>query len=131
MSNEVKSSRYQCDGRGYYGRYGGRFVAELVRPPLLALEREATRVLTDDAFQTELRGLLETYVGRPTPLTEVSDHLSRANGPRIFLKREDLLHTGAHKINNAMGQCLLAKHMGKRRIISETGAGQHGVTFGA
>ncbi len=115
------------DARGYFGAFGGRFVPETLVEPIAALEREYFRVRADPAFRQELDLLLRHYVGRPTPLYEAS-HLARAKGhARIFLKREDLTHTGAHKINNALGQALLAVRMAKRRIVAETGAGQHGV----
>ena len=115
------------DERGYYGAYGGRFVPETLMPPLLELEA-AYRELRDDAvFQSTLRDLLRDYVGRPTPLTFAPTLTAQSGGARIWLKREDLAHTGAHKINNALGQALLARHMGKTRLIAETGAGQHGV----
>ncbi len=108
---------------GRFGLFGGRYVPELLIAPLKELEN-AFRTLSIDA---EFLDLLRDYAGRPTPITEVPHFAKAIGGPRIFLKREDLLHTGAHKINNAIGQCLLAKKMGKTRIIAETGAGQHGV----
>jgi len=117
---------------GYYGRFGGRFVAETLVPALDELASAFEAIVPGEAFQTEWRGLLATYVGRPTPLGEAK-RLARAIDPgglalaRLWLKREDLCHTGAHKINNALGQVLLAKKMGKTRVIAETGAGQHGV----
>jgi tryptophan synthase beta chain len=115
------------DARGYFGSFGGRFVPETLVAPIEALERAYFEVRADPAFRAELDRLLTHYVGRPTPLWEAAN-LSRAcGGARIFLKREDLNHTGAHKINNALGQALLARRMGKRRVIAETGAGQHGV----
>ena len=110
-----------------FGPYGGQFVPETLMPALAELESAYLRAKNDPAFQLELNDLLATYVGRPTPLTfarRLSEHLG---GAKIYLKREDLAHTGAHKINNALGQALLAKRMGKTRIIAETGAGQHGV----
>lgn len=115
------------DARGHFGKFGGRFVPETLIPALDELEREYRKARRDAEFQREFRYYLRHYVGRPTPITfaeRLSDHLS---GARIYLKREDLCHTGAHKINNTLGQILLAKRMGKRRIIAETGAGQHGV----
>ncbi len=114
------------DPAGHFGPYGGRYVPETLMEPLRELEiaYEAARV--DPVFQGELAQLLLKYVGRPTPLTEAK-RLSAQLGCRLYLKREDLCHTGAHKINNALGQALLARRMGKRRIIAETGAGQHGV----
>jgi len=110
-----------------FGPYGGQFVPETLMPALDELEAAYVAARQDPAFQAELEGLLRTYVGRPTPLTHarrLSEHLG---GAQIYLKREDLAHTGAHKINNALGQGLLVKRMGKRRIVAETGAGQHGV----
>ena len=115
------------DPRGYYGPFGGRFVPETLMAPVDELTREYFRVREDPAFLEEFHGLLQHYVGRPTPLYEARRLSAEAGGARIFLKREDLTHTGAHKINNALGQALLARRMGKRRIVAETGAGQHGV----
>jgi tryptophan synthase beta chain len=113
--------------RGRFGRYGGRYVPETLVPALEELEATYEAVLHDEAFQAELDRLLRRFCGRPTPLY-FAERLTRAlRGARIYLKREDLLHTGAHKINNTMGQVLLARRMGKRRVIAETGAGQHGV----
>ncbi len=115
------------DARGYFGAYGGRFVPETLVAPIEELTDAYFRIRRDEGFQHELMQLLRDYVGRPTPLYEAR-HLSNAlDGARIVLKREDLAHTGAHKINNALGQALLAVRMGKRRIVAETGAGQHGV----
>ena len=112
---------------GRFGRFGGRYVPETLMGPLLELEEAYAQCRCDPAFQAELDRLLRDYVGRPTPLTP-AQRLGRQLGDlRIHLKREDLCHTGAHKINNTLGQALLAKHMGKRRVIAETGAGQHGV----
>jgi tryptophan synthase beta chain len=107
-----------------YGRYGGRFVPETVIPALDALERGWREAQADDGFRAELHRLLSSFAGRPTPLTLATRF---APGRRLYLKREDLLHTGAHKLNNALGQGLLARRLGKRRIVAETGAGQHGV----
>ena len=115
------------DPRGYYGPFGGRFVPETLMAPVDELTREYFRVREDPVFLEEFHGLLQHYVGRPTPLYEARRLSAEAGGARIFLKREDLTHTGAHKINNALGQALLARRMGKRRIVAETGAGQHGV----
>jgi tryptophan synthase beta chain len=109
-----------------FGRYGGRYVPETLMPALAELDRAWAEASADPAFKKRLEGLLHRYVGRPTPLYE-AERLSERAGTRVFLKREDLLHTGAHKINNALGQTLLAQRMGKGRIIAETGAGQHGV----
>ena len=115
------------DARGHFGPYGGRFVPETLMYPLQQLEEEYFRAQQDPAFQKELSYYLRQFVGRPSPLY-LAERLTRdLGGPRIYLKREDLLHTGAHKIYNAMGQILLARRMGKTRGIAETGAGQHGV----
>ena len=115
------------DARGYYGAYGGRFVPETLVAPIEELTAAYLRVREDEGFRNELSGLLRDYVGRPTPLYEAKRLTASSGGARIVLKREDLAHTGAHKINNALGQALLAVRMGKRRIVAETGAGQHGV----
>ena len=112
---------------GRFGAYGGRYVPETLMAALLELEREYELAKVDSAFQTELAGLLKDFAGRPTPLYFAKRLTEELGGAKIYLKREDLLHTGAHKINNALGQGLLAKRMGKKRIIAETGAGQHGV----
>ena len=119
--------RRDPDARGYYGRFGGRFVPETLVAPVQELERAYLAARADPLFRKEYVRLLQEYVGRPTPLYEARTLSASAGGARIFLKREDLAHTGAHKINNALGQALLAQRMGKRRIIAETGAGQHGV----
>lgn len=116
---------------GRYGNFGGKYMPELLMAPIEALMNAWELAKRDKAFLAEYNAILRNYVGRPTPLTEVPNFSAAINGPRIFLKREDLLHTGAHKINNAIGQCLLAKRMGKTRIIAETGAGQHGVATAA
>jgi tryptophan synthase beta chain len=115
------------DARGYYGAYGGRFVPETLVAPIEELTEAYLRVRDEEGFRTELADLLRNFVGRPTPLYEAKRLTASAGGARIVLKREDLAHTGAHKINNALGQALLAVRMGKRRIVAETGAGQHGV----
>src|ERR1700732_3825366 len=107
--------------------FGGQFLPEIMMAPINDLTQSWEKYRNDTAFKKELSDLLKHYAGRPTPLTEIKNFSKAINGPRIFLKREDLLHTGAHKINNAMGQILLAKRMGKTRVIAETGAGQHGV----
>lgn len=114
------------DERGYFGPYGGRFVPETIMTALDELEREMNAAQSDPAFVAELDHLLRDYVGRPSPLF-LAERLSEEAGVKVYLKREDLLHTGAHKINNTVGQALLAKRMGKPRVIAETGAGQHGV----
>ena len=118
--------RRDPDARGYFGAYGGRFVPETLVAPIEELEAGYLAARADATFRAELDQLLKDYVGRATPLYETR-RLSPKPSVRIFLKREDLTHTGAHKINNALGQALLAKRMGKRRIVAETGAGQHGV----
>jgi tryptophan synthase beta chain len=120
-------TRRDPDARGYFGDFGGRFVPETLVEPVEELERAYFAAREDRAFLDELDRLLKHYVGRPTPLYETSRLSRAAGGARLFLKREDLTHTGAHKINNALGQALLAARMGKRRIVAETGAGQHGV----
>ena len=115
------------DADGHFGLHGGRYVAETLMPLILAVEEAYTRAKTDPSFQAELDYYLKYYVGRPSPLF-LAERLTRHfGGAKIYLKREDLNHTGAHKINNVLGQVLLARRMGKRRIIAETGAGQHGV----
>jgi tryptophan synthase beta chain len=117
----------QPDEQGHWGRYGGRFVPETLMAPLEELTAAYLIARDDQSFQFELANLLNDYAGRPTPLFFASRLTEHAGGAKIYLKREDLLHTGAHKINNTLGQVLLARRMGKRRIIAETGAGQHGV----
>lgn len=126
---KATTTRYDTvpDARGRFGPYGGRFVPETLVPALDELEAAYLEARQDPAFQARLEGLLRSYVGRPTPLTyarRLSEHLG---GAQIYLKREDLAHSGAHKINNALGQALLAQRMGKPRLVAETGAGQHGV----
>ncbi|MCX6611482.1 MAG: pyridoxal-phosphate dependent enzyme, partial [Acidobacteria bacterium] len=115
------------DAGGHFGPYGGRYVPEVLMSPLEELEQAYLALKTDAAFQTELADLLKNYAGRPTPLYYARRLSEKLGGAKIYFKREDLLHTGAHKINNALGQALLARKMGKKRIIAETGAGQHGV----
>ena len=115
------------DANGHYGRFGGRFVPETLMQPLVDLERAYRAARADARFRRRLRELLSTYAGRPTPLYFAERLTRHVGGARIYLKREDLCHTGAHKINNVLGQALLAQRMGKSRIIAETGAGQHGV----
>src|ERR1700685_2325807 len=117
----------QPDATGHFGPYGGRFVPEVLMTPLEELERAYLDARADLAFQAELQDLLKTFAGRPTPLYYAKRLSEELGGAKIYIKREDLLHTGAHKINNCLGQALLARRMGKRRIIAETGAGQHGV----
>ena len=115
------------DSRGRYGPYGGRYVPETLMAPLEELEQAYAYAQADPKFRTELDSLLHNFAGRPTPLQFASRLTEHLGGPRIYLKREDLLHTGAHKINNCLGQGLLITRMGKSRVIAETGAGQHGV----
>ena len=115
------------DERGRFGDFGGKFIPETLMAAVAELEAAYNTVKVDENFQARLDGLLANYVGRPTPLYYAENLSRHLGGAKIYLKREDLAHTGAHKINNALGQALLAQHMGKRRIIAETGAGQHGV----
>jgi tryptophan synthase beta chain len=115
------------DATGHFGPYGGMFVPETLMAPLYELAAEYELAKADPDFQRELKFLLEEYAGRPTPLYHAARMTEQLGGAKIYLKREDLLHTGAHKINNALGQVLLARRMGKKRVIAETGAGQHGV----
>ena len=117
----------QPDAGGHFGPYGGRYVPEVLMSPLEELQRTYEQARKDPAFQAELDHLLHTYAGRPTPLYYARRLSESLGGAKLYIKREDLLHTGAHKINNCLGQGLLARRMGKRRIIAETGAGQHGV----
>jgi len=112
---------------GHFGEFGGRYVPETLMTPLFELEEAYLEAMEDEAFREELALLLRDYAGRPTPLYEARGLTQEAGGATIYLKREDLCHTGAHKINNTLGQCLLTRHMGKERVIAETGAGQHGV----
>ena len=119
--------RRDPDARGYFGPFGGKYVPETLVEPIEELQRAYFQVRDDVTFQSELARLLKHYVGRPTPVYEAARLSAASGGARIFLKREDLAHTGAHKINNALGQALLAVRMGKKRIVAETGAGQHGV----
>lgn len=125
MSGNVKES--MPDARGHFGPYGGRYVPETLVHPLQELEAEYEKASADAEFQEQLRYYLREFCGRPTPLYHAERLTRELGGARIYLKREDLLHTGAHKINNCIGQILLARRMGKNRIIAETGAGQHGV----
>lgn len=120
------ADKYAVSNSGYYGRFGGAYTPEILRPHLEEVKAHFLAVQEDPGFQQELAGLLKDYTGRPSPLTYAAG-LSKEYGADIFLKREDLNHTGSHKINNVLGQALLARRMGKKRIIAETGAGQHGV----
>src|SRR5271169_2111683 len=127
MSSNLVADAAVPDDQGHFGIYGGRFVPETLMHPLQELEKEYFRAQQDPDFQQELKYYLREFCGRPTPLYFAERLTRELGGAKIYLKREDLLHTGAHKINNAMGQILLARRMGKTRIIAETGAGQHGV----
>jgi tryptophan synthase beta chain len=118
--------KFQPNKNGYYGQFGGAFIPELLYPNVKELEDNYLTILESVAFQTEYKDLLQHYVGRPSPLY-LAKRLSEKYGATIYLKREDLNHTGAHKVNNTIGQILVAKHLGKTKIIAETGAGQHGV----
>lgn len=119
-------SKFQVNEEGYFGRYGGMYVPEILQPCVQALRENYRRIIDSEDFRQEYEALLRDYVGRPSPLY-LSKSLTAAHGCHVYLKREDLNHTGAHKINNAIGQILLARRMGKKRIVAETGAGQHGV----
>ena len=127
--SQMKPNSYKTgpDTHGHFGLYGGRYVAETLMPLILDLERAYTQAKADPSFQAELDHFLEHYVGRPSPLYFAERLTELFGGPKIYFKRDELNHTGAHKINNCMGQILLARRMGKTRIIAETGAGQHGV----
>ncbi|MFM2302288.1 MAG: tryptophan synthase subunit beta [Pseudomonadota bacterium] len=127
VTPNANSFRNQPDDRGHFGQFGGRYVAETLMPLILDLEREYTAAKADPAFQAEFDDLLEHYVGRPSPLYFAPRLTEELGGAQIWFKRDELNHTGAHKINNCIGQILLAIRMGKTRIIAETGAGQHGV----
>ncbi|MEP0713889.1 tryptophan synthase subunit beta [Algoriphagus sp.] len=116
----------KVDEKGFYGKFGGAYIPEMLHPNIEELTENYEAILASQEFQDEFRGLLKDYVGRPTPLYFAS-RLSEKHGAKIYLKREDLCHTGAHKVNNTIGQIILAKKLGKKRIIAETGAGQHGV----
>jgi len=127
MTQSLNHAMAWPDSRGRYGEFGGRFVPETLMHPVEELERAWEAARADEQFQAEFHRLLKDYAGRPTPLYHARRLTEHLGGAQIYLKREDLLHTGAHKINNAIGQGLLAKRMGKTRLIAETGAGQHGV----
>src|SRR5690349_3084431 len=127
MSVRTSPVLHPPDAFGRFGRFGGRFVPETVMAALDELEAAVDEALADESFHAELGALARDYVGRATPLYHAERLTEHAGGARIYLKREDLAHTGAHKINNAVGQALLARRLGKRRIVAETGAGQHGV----
>jgi tryptophan synthase beta chain len=122
----TENMSYQADARGYYGRFGGSFIPEMLYPNVEELQENYLKILNSPEFKNEYLGLLKDFVGRPTPLY-LAKRLSEKYGATIYLKREDLCHTGAHKVNNTVGQILIAKALGKKKIIAETGAGQHGV----
>ena len=124
--NDTSTVSFQVSEQGYYGRFGGAFIPEMLHPNIEELRENYLSIMYDDAFQQEFRQLLRDYVGRPTPLY-FAQRLSEKFNTRVYLKREDLCHTGAHKVNNTVGQILLAKRLSKKFIIAETGAGQHGV----
>ena len=119
-------SKYSINENGYYGEFGGAYVPEILRKNVVELKENYLKIMGDPQFQAEFNQLLHDYVGRPTALYH-ANRLSEKYGANIYLKREDLCHTGAHKLNNALGQILLARRLGKTRIVAETGAGQHGV----
>src|SRR5580692_2683277 len=121
------SFRSGPDERGHFGIFGGRFVAETLMPLILDLEKAYADAKTDPAFHAEMNGYLKNYVGRPSPLYLAERLTGHLGGAKIYLKREELNHTGSHKVNNVLGQIMVARRMGKKRIIAETGAGQHGV----
>ncbi|HKR15694.1 MAG TPA: tryptophan synthase subunit beta [Pyrinomonadaceae bacterium] len=127
MRSEISELRSQPDPLGHWGKYGGRFVPETLMAPLEELTAAYLASCDDESFQSQLHDLLHNYAGRPTPLFHAARLTEHSGGAKIYLKREDLLHSGAHKINNTIGQVLLARRMNKQRIIAETGAGQHGV----
>lgn len=128
LMNDIDMKNYKCpDKQGHYGPYGGKFVPETLIPVLKELEDVYKKYSKDKEFKAELASFMKDYVGRPTPLYYAERMTEHLQGPKIYFKREDLCHSGAHKINNALAQVLLAKRMGKKRIIAETGAGQHGV----
>src|SRR5262249_14984641 len=124
---QLNSFRTGPDERGHFGIYGGRFVAETLMPLVLELEKAYAAAKSDPAFKKEIDGDLTHYFGRPSPLYFAERRSEHCGGAKIYLKREELNHTGAHKVNNVLGQILLARRMGKNRIIAETGAGMHGV----
>jgi tryptophan synthase beta chain len=127
LKNTANSLKNQPDERGHFGPYGGRYVAETLMPLILEVEKAYNAAKADPKFWEEIEYLAEHYVGRPSPLYFASETTKHLGGAKVYFKRDELNHTGAHKINNCLGQILLAKRMGKKRIIAETGAGQHGV----
>ncbi len=126
MEEVVEKKSYQANSQGYYGTFGGAFIPEMLYPNVEELRNNYLQIIAEPSFQEEYNDLLKNYVGRPTPLYR-ANRLSEKYQTNIFLKREDLCHTGAHKVNNTIGQILLAKRLGKQRVVAETGAGQHGV----
>ena len=129
MKTEIKSLKNLPDENGYYGKFGGSFTPPQLVEPLKEIEREYLKAKNDPEFQKEYADLLKNYVGRPSPLYFAKNLTEKLGGAKIYLKREDLNHTGAHKINHCMGEALLAKRMGKKKVLAETGAGQHGVAL--
>jgi tryptophan synthase beta chain len=129
MTVQAKPNSFRTgpDERGHFGIYGGRFVAETLMPLILELEKAYAEAKNDPAFKQEMDGYLTHYVGRPSPLYFAERMTAHCGGAKIYFKRDELNHTGAHKVNNVLGQIMLARRMGKPRIIAETGAGQHGV----
>src|SRR3954468_24115037 len=127
ISPQPNSFRTGPDERGHFGLYGGRYVAETLMPLILDLEKAYNEAKADPAFQKELTYLAKHYAARPSPLYHAARLTKHLGGAKVYFKREELNHTGSHKINNVLGQVLLAKRMGKTRVIAETGAGQHGV----
>jgi tryptophan synthase beta chain len=126
MKSLKENSPFQVDERGYYGNYGGAFIPEMLYPNVEELRENYLKIMYEPSFQEEFQRLLKDYVGRPTPLFH-AERLSEKYKTNVYLKREDLCHTGAHKVNNTLGQILLAKKLNKKKIVAETGAGQHGV----
>ncbi|MFZ8101429.1 pyridoxal-phosphate dependent enzyme, partial [Staphylococcus arlettae] len=122
-----KKIQTEADEFGFFGDYGGQYVPETLMPAIIELKQAYQKAKKDPSFYEELQYYLKDYVGRETPLTFAESYTKQLGGAQIYLKREDLNHTGAHKINNALGQALLAKRMGKNKLVAETGAGQHGV----
>lgn len=129
MKTEIKSLKNLPDENGYYGKFGGSFIPPQLVEPLKEIEREYLKAKNDPEFQKEYTDLLKNYVGRPSPLYFAKNLTKKLGGAKIYLKREDLNHTGAHKINHCLGEVLLAKRMGKKKVLAETGAGQHGVAL--
>lgn len=129
MKKEIKSLKNLPDENGYYGKFGGSFIPPHLVEPLKEIEREYIKAKNDPIFQKEYADLLKNYVGRPSPLYFAKNLSEKLGGAKIYLKREDLNHTGAHKINHCIGEALLAKRMGKKKVLAETGAGQHGVAL--